>query len=328
VIRHGVALERLGSVTTAMFDKTGTLTVGQPHVADVIPAPGWTASEVLRLAGSVERASGHLLARTLVGAAERAGLALPLPTDVRESPGRGVTGTVEGRRVIVGADRFVRELAPDAGGGFDALARGELGLHACVAVEGAAAGIVRYADRVREDAAPVVASLRALGVRRVLMLSGDRAENAKEVAHAVAIDDVRGDLLPEDKVRVVREHVQAGEGVLMVGDGTNDAPALGAATVGVALAAHGGGITAEAADVVLLADDLTRVPDAIRISRRTLRIARQSIRIGLGLSAAAMALAALGYIPPVVGAMVQEAIDVAVILNALRTAREPSLGAA
>ena len=156
---------------------------------------------------------------------------------------------------------------------------------------------------------------------RTLLLSGDSASHTAAVAHEVGIVDARGELLPGDKVAVVNELVHAGERVLMVGDGTNDAPALSAAHVGVALAAHGGGITAEAADVVLLTDDVTRVADMIRLSRRTLRIARQSIRVGLGLSALAMLVAALGYIPPVVGAALQEALDVAVILNALRASR-------
>jgi P-type E1-E2 ATPase len=158
-------------------------------------------------------------------------------------------------------------------------------------------------------------------VRRTLLLSGDRESNTRAVARAVGITEAQGDLLPPDKVRAVRALEATGERVLMVGDGTNDAPALSAAAVGVALASHGGGITAEAADVVVLADDVTLVADAVRIARRTMYVARQSIWIGLGLSAAAMVVAAFGYIPPTAGALLQEGIDVAVILNALRTSR-------
>jgi P-type E1-E2 ATPase len=161
-------------------------------------------------------------------------------------------------------------------------------------------------------------SLRRLGVRRTLLLSGDDQANASAVGQAVGIDEAHGDLLPAQKVAFVQRLVKQGERVLMVGDGTNDAPALSSATVGVALASGGGGIAAEAADAVLLADDPSRLTEAIVISRRTLRLARQSIWTGLGLSGAAMIAASLGYVPPVAGALLQEAIDVMVILNALR----------
>jgi P-type E1-E2 ATPase len=194
------------------------------------------------------------------------------------------------------------------------------GLRAYVTVDGRGAGVVEYADAVRQTAAPLVERLRRLGINRIVLLSGDAADNAEAVARAVGVDDARGELLPQDKVEAVRALTAAGERVVMLGDGTNDAPALGVATVGIALASGGGGITAEAADAVILGDDPGRLADAVEISRRTMRIARQSIWIGLALSGAAMLVAALGYIPPTVGALLQEAIDVAVILNALRAA--------
>jgi P-type E1-E2 ATPase len=154
-----------------------------------------------------------------------------------------------------------------------------------------------------------------------MLLSGDHGENARTVAAAAGIVEVQGDLLPEGKVAVVRELVARGESVMMVGDGTNDAPALSAATVGVALAGHGGGITAEAADIVILVDDLSRVVEAMHISRRTMHIARQCIAVGLGLSVVGMIAAAFGALAPTAGALVQEGIDLAVILNALRASR-------
>jgi P-type E1-E2 ATPase len=194
------------------------------------------------------------------------------------------------------------------------------GLRAYVTVEGHLAGIVEYADAVRPTAGALIDRLRRLGLRRMIVLSGDAADNVASVAAAVQVDEARGDLLPEQKVDTVRALVAAGERVVMLGDGTNDAPALGVATVGVALASGGGGITAEAADAVILGDDPGRLADALEISRRTMKIARQSIWIGLGLSAAAMVAAAAGYVSPVAGALLQEAIDVAVILNALRAA--------
>jgi heavy metal translocating P-type ATPase len=321
IVRHGGALEALATVDTAVFDKTGTLTVGRPEVSEVQAVPPFGEDDVLRLAGTVEQGSGHLLARTLVAAAHHRGLKLGKPAGVTEAAGRGVSGMVGRQRIVVGALTLIEELAPEAVAGLHALHDGGPALRAYVTVDGRPAGSVTYADRLRSNAAEVVSRLRALGLERIALLSGDHAENVAAVAGAVGIDEVAADLLPEDKVRQVRRLTQAGRRVLMVGDGINDAPALSSSTVGLALGAHGGGIVAEAADVVLLVDDLQRVAEAVAIGRRTIRIARQSIGVGLGLSGLAMLVAAAGYIPPTVGALLQEGIDVAVILNALRASR-------
>jgi heavy metal translocating P-type ATPase len=320
IFRHGTALEQLAGITVAVFDKTGTLTIGRPAVARVLAAPPFTPTQVLRLAGAVEHGSGHLLARTLVDEAVARGLALPEGREIVESPGEGVTGEVEGRRVSVGGWAFVLRCHPEAETGLRTALQSapDGGLRAYVALGGEGAGVVEYADRLRPGIGEFLASLRRLGIRRTLLLSGDDPTHAEAVGRSLGIGEVHGGLLPEEKVAFVRRLVKEGERVLMVGDGTNDAPALSSATVGVALASGGGGITAEAADAVLLADDPTRVREAIAISRRTLRLARQSIWAGLGLSGVAMAAASLGYIPPTIGALLQEAIDVAVILNALR----------
>jgi len=283
--------------------------------------PPFGEDDVLRLAGTVEQGSGHLLARTLVAAAHHRGLKLGKPAGVTEAAGRGVSGMVGRQRIVVGALTLIEELAPEAVAGLHALHDAGPALRAYVTVDGRPAGSVTYADRLRSNAAEVVSRLRALGLERIALLSGDHAENVAAVAGAVGIDEVAADLLPEDKVRQVRRLTQAGRRVLMVGDGINDAPALSSSTVGLALGAHGGGIVAEAADVVLLVDDLQRVAEAVAIGRRTIRIARQSIGVGLGLSGLAMLVAAAGYIPPTVGALLQEGIDVAVILNALRASR-------
>jgi heavy metal translocating P-type ATPase len=321
IVRHGTALERLGTATVAVFDKTGTITIGQPRVSHVFAADGRPVNCVLRLAGAVERSSGHLLARTLVDAAEATGLELAAASEVVESPGRGVAGTVDGHRVVVGARAFVLEHVADGEAAMRGLEPDTAGLRAYVAIDGNVAGIVEYADALRPGVSDVFRDLTDMGVRRIMLLSGDHTENARSVAAAAGIVEVQGDLLPEDKVAVVRQMVRSGESVLMVGDGTNDAPALSAATVGVALAGHGGGITAEAADVVILIDDLSRVVEAMRVSRRTMHIARQCIIVGLGLSAVAMVAAAMGAVAPTVGALLQEGIDLAVIVNALRASR-------
>lgn len=318
IVRTGGALERIGSVDAAVFDKTGTLTIGYPEVSEVRPARGFDEATLLAFAAAVERHSGHLLARTTVLAAEARGLVVPEPRDAVEAAGRGVSGMVDGKRVSVGSLAYVVAEQPTAAAALAAMHEEGAGLRASVAIDGVAAGEVRYADHTREGLPAFFARLRALGVKRTLLLSGDREKNVADLARSLGIAEARGDLLPDQKVQVVKELLAAGHRVLMTGDGTNDAPALSAATVGIALAAHGGGITAEAADIVLLADDVTRVADAIAIGRHAARIARQSIATGLGLSAVAMVIAAFGYIPPTVGALLQEAIDVAVILNALR----------
>jgi P-type E1-E2 ATPase len=248
-----------------------------------------------------------------------------MPDTVRnvvEAPGQGISGTVRGREVAIGGWSYLTARYPGIEASFREVRNGDgrAALRAFVAVEGRAAGIIEYADRIRPELVGLVTRLGRLGVRHVVLLSGDDKANTDAVAQGIGIEEAHGELLPEDKVAHVRRLLKAGETVLMVGDGTNDAPALSSATVGIAVAAGGGGITAEAADAVLLADDPSRVVTAIAISRRTLRLARQSIWVGLGLSAAAMAVAGMGYIPPTVGALLQEAIDVGVILNALRAA--------
>ena len=321
VIRNGGALEQLGSVTTAMFDKTGTLTVGRPSLTRVVALAPFTEAGVLALAGAVEHGSGHLLARSVVESASAGGLALPTATDIHESPGEGVEGRADGRHVMVGARSYVHRLAPGAIAALDAADGHRAALRAYVAVDGAPAGFLEFADAVRPEAAALLRRLGELGIRRVALLSGDRKENVEALSARLGFTEAHAGLLPHDKVALVRSAMAAGEHVVMIGDGTNDAPALSTATVGIALASHGGGITAEAADIVILADDLGRVADAIETSRRTMRIARQSIWTGLGMSGVAMIVAAAGYIPPIVGAVIQEVIDVAVILNALRAAR-------
>lgn len=321
VIRRGSALEQMGHATIVVFDKTGTLTLGKPQVSRVIPAPGWDGDTVLRIAAAVEQGSGHLLARTLVEAASRAELKPPLAVDVVESPGAGVTGRVDGRTIRVGALSFVTAAHPGSQAEFARLSGVNAGLRAFVTIDGHAAAVIEYADRARVGMPRFIDRLRQSGIRRVLLLSGDAQANVDGIANAVGIDEAHGDLLPEDKVATVEALMRNGERVVMVGDGTNDAPALSAATVGVALASGGSGITAEAADAVILGDDPSRLAEAIDISRRTMRIARQSIWGGLVLSGIAMGFAMFGMIPPAVGAILQEAVDVAVIVNALRAAR-------
>jgi len=237
---------------------------------------------------------------------------LPAVADFREAPGRGVSGLVEGKAVCVGSPQFLRDCGIE-------LADGDSdGTTAMVALGGHLAGTIEFADRLRHQVPSLMQRLAVLGVTDTVMLTGDRDAPAEAVAAQAGIRTVRANLLPADKVAAVRELTARHGKVLMVGDGINDAPALAAATVGVAMGAHGTAVSAEAADVVLLVDDIARLGDAMVISRRMRRIALQSIGVGLGVSFALMIVASLGHVTPAVGAVLQEALDAAVILNALR----------
>ena len=325
IVRHGGALEGLAKVDTAVFDKTGTLTVGRPEVSNVVMGTAAAPLELLTRAAAVEQGSGHLLARVIVAEAERRGATLGLATQLQETPGRGVTGDVNGEWVAVGSPDFVREAllerSPVSAGVLAEMERDASGLRAYVGTERGEVARIEFADQLRKELAPMFADLRRLGFRDTYLYSGDKHANVAAIAAQVGITEYAGDLSAQDKVTRVTALEKAGRRVLMVGDGTNDAPSLSAATVGVALAGHGGGVVAEAADVVLLIDDPSRIAEAVRIGRRALHIARQSIGVGLGLSLVGMAFAAAGMLTPVAGALIQEAIDVAVILNALRAAK-------
>jgi heavy metal translocating P-type ATPase len=318
IVRHGAAIEMLSDATLAVFDKTGTLTVGKPSVKKVVALDGFTEQEVLLTAAAVEQGSSHLLARVVVEECEKRYRSLPQARHHHESPGEGVTGVVGEMEVVVGSRAFVARHATASLADFDVAMNGDAGLRAYVLLAGQPAGIIVYADSLRPELESFLAGLSKLGLTRTVLLSGDSSANARAVGLASGIKEVHGDLLPVAKATMISRFRTRGDVVMMVGDGTNDAPALSTADVGVALAGHGGGVTSEAADVVILVDDLSKVGEAIAISRRTMRLARQSITTGLALSGVAMVFAAYGFIQPTQGALLQEAIDVAVILNALR----------
>jgi heavy metal translocating P-type ATPase len=323
VVRSGGALESLGRARTMVLDKTGTLTAGRPAVTDVLPAPGATADEVLRWAASADQLSPHVLAEAVVAEARRRGLRLALPQDVAEEPGRGVAALVDGVRVRVGR----RDGVPDTAWARAAVTRAGLDGCALVWVEagGDVAGAVLLKDRLRPDASRTLRRLRSAGIERLVMLTGDRAAPAREVGAVLGLDEVCAEQTPAGKVAAVRSEEQRAVTV-MVGDGLNDAPALAAATVGVAMGARGATASSEAADIVLTTDRLDRVADAMEIARWARRIAVQSAAVGMALSLGAMAAAAMGLLPPAVGALLQEGIDVAVILNALRALRGGHVG--
>lgn len=312
LVKGAGALERLAAARVALLDKTGTLTVGRPRLAAIRPAPSLPAEEALRLAASLEQASAHVFAEPIIAAARAAGLVLSRPEGVAERPGEGLVGQVDGRLVRLGGNGFVEAADPEAvPAGHAAVA---------VAVDGGLAATLLIEDPLRPDAADLVAALRAEGFRHVALLTGDRAEVAERVAADLGLDAVQAAQDPAGKAAAVRAARAQGP-VLMMGDGVNDAPALAAADIGVALGGQAMGAGAEAADAVLLGERLAALPKGLRIARRSVAIARQSAYAGIGLSSAAMVAAALGWLSPVEGALLQEAIDVAVVLNALRALR-------
>lgn len=326
VVKGASAIETLGQVRTVLFDKTGTLTVGTPEVRQIVSRPGFDSAEVLSLAASVDSMSAHVLGAALVQAASEEELRLEEPAQVEEDPGQGIAGTVNGRRVAIGSRRFLSEhgIPPgelEAGVIVDGHGSGEA--RVLVGVDGALAGVIVMADDLRPDARGIVQRLRAEGVQQVAMVSGDRRSVAERVGRELGADRVYGEQSPQDKLEVIRRlrEDQSHGSVMMVGDGVNDAPALALADIGVAMGAAGATVSSETADAVITVDRVDRVADAIHAGRRSLLIARQSVFVGMGLSLAAMGVAAAGYLPPLAGALLQEGIDLAVILNALRALR-------
>ena len=323
IVKGGAVLERLARATVLFLDKTGTLTLGRPQVVAVVTTAGRTEAEVLAAAASLDQLSTHVIADALVRGAVDRGLELLPATDVTDEPGRGTSGTISGVAVRVGRAGWLG--LDEADPLMVQASRAALGCDGSVVIveiDAIAAGAVVVADRVRADASRTLRRLRSLGIRRTVMVTGDRIGPAEAVARLVDIDEVLAARSPADKLRDIdRARSQSGDVVVMVGDGVNDAPALAAADVGVAMGAGGGTAATQTADVVLCADRIDRLADAIQIAQEARRIARQSATIGVALSLVAMAFAAVGALPATWGALTQEAIDVAVILNALRVLR-------
>ena len=319
LVKGSRPLEALARTHTVMFDKTGTLTVGGARLVAIEAAPGHSTEEILRVAGSIEQASHHVVAAAIVEAAVAKGLKLSVPSQVRETMGSGVEGVVDGRLVRVGSHQLVYGGRKPETWAVRALRRAawRSALSVFVAVDGQTVGAVLLADELRRDTPRAVQALRSAGVSRIVMVTGDRADAAETIGAALDLDAVLSNREPADKVDAVATE-QRQHPTVMVGDGINDAPALAAANVGIAMGARGASASSEAADVVILVDRLDRVSDALTIAKRTHGIALQSIIAGMGMSGLAMCVAASGFLPPIAGALTQEVIDVAVILNALR----------
>jgi heavy metal translocating P-type ATPase len=318
LVKNGGALEAMAQVRVLCLDKTGTLTSGDPMLVSVETAPGRDADAMLALAGALAQGSSHVVSVAVAAAAREKALALPVPREVDEHAGAGITGHVDGLKLALGEKDFILDGGPVplwADGVQDG--RDEGGLLVFLAINGEPAAMLRFEDPRRPEAAASLEAARAAGVNRIVMITGDRPSVAARVAEGLPIDRIVAGVTPQGKVEAVAEESAHGS-AMMVGDGVNDAPALAAAQVGVALGARGATASSEAADVVILVDSLARIPEGLRIAQRAFGLARQSVFVGLGLSLAGMVAALLGYLTPLAGALLQEAIDVAVILNALR----------
>ncbi|HUH53428.1 MAG TPA: heavy metal translocating P-type ATPase [Microbacteriaceae bacterium] len=313
VIKGGSVVEKLARVQSAAFDKTGTLTRGEPELVKVMPQNGFHEDELLLLVASAEQYSSHVLAEGIRKAAIEQGHALLSATEASEQATNGVIAYIDGREIVVGKLAYIQKFASEAER--VELAAGELAAYA--AIDGLYAGAIVLSDKVRVGAAPLIEWLKTQNISNIMMVTGDSKQTATSIARMLNIQEVHSELLPQDKVDLV--HAMQPKPVLMVGDGVNDAPVLAAADVGIAMGARGSTAAGEAADAVILQDSIAKVADAVHISKHTLRIALQAIWIGIIMSIGLMLIATTGMIPAVVGAFMQEVVDLVAILYALRT---------
>lgn len=340
IIKNGAAVEQMSRADIVIFDKTGTLTYGEPVVEDILligdinknkidNSIAYTKNDLLFKAASLEQISSHPSALSIVREGRKKFRNLIFPTEFREVPGLGVEGYVDSDYILIGTFNYIESKRNSTASrdtinsNYDILnlaknlqKQGKMA--AFVNINGTNVGIIKFTDNVRDGVDLMIKSLRKDGIKEIVMLTGDSIDNAKYVANKTGVDTYNFNLLPEDKVNEVKKLREKFQNIIMVGDGINDAPALATATVGVAMGAKGTAISAEAADVVLLVDDITKVSKAVHIGKATITVVKQSIFVGMGISLLLMIIASFGLITPSVGAMLQEALDIGVILNALR----------
>jgi cation transport ATPase len=308
IIKGGAALEQLARAKIVLLDKTGTLTHGGPQVSEICVIPGANEDKVLAVVASLEQASPHVVAQSIVKAAKARGLTLSKPSEVKEDHGHGLSGLVEGHKVFAGQPDFA---LPD-------WVKLESSLHIAVKVDAKLVAVIGLDDPVREEAADTIARLRRLGVSKVVLVSGDRRSTAEQIGKAVGADHVYAEFKPEQKLALVKSEMQTAKGaVIAVGDGINDAPALAAASAGVAMGARGSTAASEAADVVIVEDSIGHLAIAIEIAQGARKRALQASGLGMGLAILTMLFAAFGLFDATASAISQELIDAAAILWAL-----------
>lgn len=320
LIKDGGTMEQLARAKILFFDKTGTLTGGKARLVDIKTSDNFSPDVVLSIAASLDQMSGHVIAAAVVSAAHERGLTLSLPVTIYEQAGAGLSGLLDGKQVAVGSYGFVsRHASPsDWAQAFFKEVSGEGGISVFVALDGVIAGALHLSDQIRVETPRALRLLRRAGITRIVMLTGDNQQIAETIGAAVGVDEVLAEQTPAGKQAALESGRLQGT-TMMVGDGVNDAPALAIADVGVAMGVRGAAASSEAADMVLMVDRLDRLAEALHTARLTRLIALQSVIAGMGLSVIAMLVAASGYLAPVYGALLQEGIDIAVILNALRT---------
>ena len=320
LVKHGPAMEQIGKVDVVAFDKTGTLTLGEPRLRETLSLNGMDPSAVLALSAGAERSSEHPLARAIVAAAHDRGLDLAIPQDFQALPGHGVCATVRGQRVTIGQRMLERQGIPIAETTRTRVLELQTGGNTVVpvAIDGQVEGLLVIADIAREESRQAVADLKAMGIGETLLISGDNQAAAEAVGAALGVDRVYAETLPEDKLSLIRALQAQGHKVAFVGDGVNDAPALAAADVGVAMGNIGTNVAMETADIVLLADRLERLPYLIALSRATLRTVRDNVFFAMGMNVLSVALSVGGVIGPVVGAVMHEVSALPVVANSAR----------
>ena len=320
LIKGGAHLENAGAATVVAFDKTGTLTKGKPAVTDIVPLNGIGDSEVLRLAAAVEQGSEHPLARAIIAEAAERQIATMQAIGFQALIGRGACATVDGRMIYIGNERLATELGTFTGGAADVMERfereGKTGV--LVSTQSEPLGVIAIADEARPEAYDAIESLKQVGVRKIVMLTGDNEGTARAMAEQLGVDEFYAELLPDDKVRVVRELEEKGEIVAFVGDGVNDAPALATATVGLAMGAAGTDVALETADIALMADDLSHLPFAIRLSRKTRSIIKENIYFSIGIKSVFLVLAFVGWATLWMAVASDMGASLLVIINGLR----------
>lgn len=323
IIKSGLSLEKVGKADSLVFDKTGTITFGSPTIETIISLNDTiNSNDILRKAGCLEQLSSHPTAKVITKKAQEKYGELAIPDDFHEIPGIGVEGFLNGEHIVIGSESILenifdkKELENILNLKKNDQFKGKM--LAFVNINNIPVGIIVFGDIIRTGVRSMIKHFKLIGVKEIVILSGDSYENSQIIAEEIGVNSFEANLLPEHKVNSVKKLKKRYKNVIMVGDGINDAPALAVSNVGIAMGAHGTAISAEAADIVFLVDDVTKVLDTIDISKRTIHIAKQSIYVGLGASFIFMIIASFGIIPPTMGALIQELMDVAVIINALR----------